>query len=76
MIKINNTKAIEIAKEKIRAYRKPKLEALDVEFNRALETNTDTTSIVTKKQELRDMTALADGKSVDELKVIVGGLDG
>ena len=72
MIKINNTKAIEIAKEKIRAYRKPKLEALDVEFNRALETNTDTTSIVTKKQELRDMTALADGKSVDELKVIVG----
>ena len=74
MITINNDKAIEITKDKIREYRKPKLEALDVEFQRALENGSDTSGIVAQKQELRDMTTIADGKSVDELKDILNNL--
>jgi len=74
MITINQTKATEITKEKIRAYRKPLLEALDVDYTRATEVGADTTQIVADKQTLRDMTATADGKNVDELKTIVDGL--
>jgi len=74
MINVNNTKAVEITKEAIRAHRQPLLEALDVDFNRAMETGADTSQIVADKQVLRDMTNDADGKSVDELKAIVDGL--
>tara|TARA_R110001606_G_scaffold99354_1_gene219247 strand:+ start:656 stop:883 length:228 start_codon:yes stop_codon:yes gene_type:complete len=74
MITVNNTKATEITKEAIRAYRKPLLEALDVDYTRAVEVNGDVSAIVASKQTLRDMTATADNKSVDELKAIVEGL--
>ena len=40
------TKAKAIHKDKIRLARKPKLEALDVEFQKAQETSADTTEIV------------------------------
>ena len=72
MININEDKALEITKEAIRANRKPKLEALDVEFQKALETNADTTEIVAKKQELRDSTNISG--TVEELKVIIDNL--
>ena len=75
MITVNNTKAVEITKEAIRAYRKPKLEALDVDFQRALEQGEDTAQIIADKQVLRDMTDTADGKTNDELKVIIEGLN-
>tara|TARA_R110000787_G_scaffold284738_1_gene398815 strand:+ start:16357 stop:16584 length:228 start_codon:yes stop_codon:yes gene_type:complete len=74
MITVNNTKATEITKEAIRVYRKPLLEALDVDYTRAVEVNGDVSTIVASKQTLRDMTATADGKTVDELKAIVEGL--
>lgn len=74
MITVNNTKATEITKEAIRAYREPKLAALDVDFQRAMEQGADTTQIVADKQVLRDMPATADGKSVDELKAIIDNL--
>jgi len=74
MITVNNTKAAEITKEAIRVYRKPLLEALDVDYTRAVEVGGDTSAIVASKQTLRDMTDTADGKSVDELKTIVEGL--
>lgn len=51
---IDMAKARELHKKKIRVARKPKLEELDVEFQKALETSADTTSIVSKKQALRD----------------------
>ena len=73
-ITVNNTKATEITKEAIRVYRKPLLEALDVDYTRAVEVNGDVSAIVASKQSLRDMTATANGKSVDELKAIVEGL--
>jgi hypothetical protein len=76
MIVINNEKAIEIAKEKIRAIREPKFEQLDLDFQRALETGSDTTLIVQEKQRLRDLTDSANGKTPDELLLILKQLEG
>ena len=56
---INMNKAKEIHKNKIRKARAPKLAELDVEFQKALETSADTTSIVSKKTALRDAPANA-----------------
>jgi hypothetical protein len=64
MIKINIDKAKEIHKEKLRAARQPLLDKLDVEFTRALETGADTSEIVKKKQELRDVTNHPDLKKI------------
>lgn len=76
MIVINNEKAIEIAKEKIRAIREPKFKQLDLDFQRALETDSDTTEIVKEKQKLRDLTDSVNGKTVEELLVILNELGG
>ena len=54
---IDMAKAKEIHKENIRAVREPLLSALDIEFQRALETGASTTDIVAKKQALRDAPA-------------------
>lgn len=71
MITINLTRAKEIKKESLRQQRKPLLEAQDVAFQRALESNSDTTAIVQEKQRLRDITGLVDNAtSVEELKAI------
>jgi len=68
-IKIDIAKAKEITKDKLRAERKPLLEKLDVDFQRALETGADTTAIVAEKQRLRDITLTVDSMTtVDELK--------
>ena len=76
MIKINQDKAIEIAKEKIRAIREPMFAKLDIEFQMALEKGLDTTEIVAEKQRLRDLTDLANDKTVEELLVILQELEG
>ena len=57
IIKTDMAKAKEIHKTNIRVAREPKLTALDVEFQKALETSADTTSIVSKKKALRDAPA-------------------
>ena len=54
---INMAKAKEIHRSKIREARTPKLAELDVEFQKALETSADTSSIIAKKQALRDAPA-------------------
>lgn len=51
------TKAKEIHKTNIRDARTPLLAALDIEFQKALETGADTSTIVAKKQTLRDAPA-------------------
>ena len=76
MIVINNEKAIEISKEKIRVIREPKFKQLDLDFQRALETGSDTTLIVQEKQRLRDLTDLANDKTIEELLVILNELGG
>ncbi len=71
MITINFDKAKEITKDRLRAERKPLLEAQDVAFQRALESGADTSAIVAEKQRLRDVTQLADqATTLDELKSI------
>ena len=69
MITVNITKAKEITKDRLRAERKPLLEAQDVAFQRALETSEDTTAIVAEKARLRDITNQVDTMTtLDELK--------
>ena len=59
------TKAKVIVKEKLRADRKPLLEAQDILFQKAQETSADTTAIVTEKQRLRDITNDVDAMSTE-----------
>ena len=71
IIKTDMAKAREIHKTNIRVAREPKLTALDIEFQRALETSADTTSIVSKKKALRDApanTAIDAAETEAELK--------
>ena len=68
---IDMAKAKEIHKNNIRLARQPLLEALDIEFQKALETGASTTSIVAKKQALRDAPAdsgITSAKDTDALK--------
>ena len=68
---IDMAKAKEIHKDRIRTARKPLLEALDIEFQRALETGASTTDIAAAKQALRDAPAAAGistATTTDELK--------
>jgi len=70
-IQVNINKAKEITKDKLRAERTPLLEELDVQYMRAMEAGQDTSAIVAKKQELRDITNQVDLVStVEELKAI------
>ncbi len=71
MITIDLNKAKEITKARLRKERESLLQALDVEFQRALETGADTSAIVAEKNRLRDITALVDAAvTVEELKEI------
>jgi len=70
-ITININKAKDITKDRLRAERKPLLEAQDVAFQRALESGADTTTIVAEKQRLRDITNQVDTMTtVEELKTV------
>lgn len=71
MITINLDKAKDITKDRLRADRKPLLEAEDVKFMKAQETGADTTAIVAEKQRLRDITKDVDScTTTDELKAL------
>ena len=64
-------KAKSLTKNRLRAERKPLLEAQDVMFQRALETGASTAAIVSEKQRLRDITKQLDAlTSLDELKAL------
>jgi uncharacterized protein YdaT len=68
---IDINKAKEITKDRLRQEREPLLAAQDVAFQRALESNADTSAIVAEKQRLRDITKLVDTKNtVEELKLL------
>ena len=68
-IQVDITKAKVITKDRLRAERKPLLEAQDILFQRALEASADTTDIVTEKQRLRDITNQVDAMTTtDQLK--------
>ena len=68
---VDINKAKDITKDRLRAERKPLLEAQDVLFQRALESSADTSAIVAEKQRLRDITTLVDiANTVEELKAL------
>jgi uncharacterized protein YdaT len=66
---VDINKAKDITKDRLRQERKSLLEAQDVAFQRALESNADTSAIVAEKQRLRDITNQVDTMTtVEELK--------
>jgi uncharacterized protein YdaT len=68
---VDINKAKNITKNKLRAERKPLLEAQDVAFQRALELGADTSAIVAEKQRLRDITKQVDAaNTLKELKLM------
>ena len=68
-MQVNFSKAQDITKERLRADRKPLLEAQDILYMRAQEAGSDTSAIVTEKQRLRDITNQVDSMTtLDELK--------
>jgi len=71
MITVSIPKAKDITKDRLRADRKPLLEAQDVLFMKAQETGADTTDIVAEKKRLRDITNDVDScVTTDELKAL------
>jgi hypothetical protein len=68
---VDINKAKDITKDRLRAERKPLLLAQDVAFQRALESNSDTSAIVAEKQRLRDITTLVNSvNTTEELKLL------
>jgi hypothetical protein len=73
MIIINPDKAKAIWKDKWREARKPKLEALDLAYMRATETQnkSEIARIIGEKQELRDVTDIPiPGTTPEEIKAV------
>lgn len=63
--------AKELHKNKIRSAREIKLQSLDIDFQRAIETSASTTEIVAKKQALRDapnVNAIENATTTDDLR--------
>jgi len=69
-IAVSLTKAKAITKDRLRADRKPLLEAQDVLFLKAQEAGSSTTAIVTEKNRLRNITGdyVDDMDTLDKLK--------
>jgi hypothetical protein len=68
---IDINKAKDITKDRLRQEREPLLLAQDIAFQRALESNADTSSIVAEKQRLRDITKLVDtATTLEDLKAL------
>ena len=71
MITISIPKAKDITKDRLRADRKPLLEAQDILFMQAQESGASTTAIVTEKNRLRDITKGVDScTTTDQLKAL------
>jgi len=71
MIKVDITKAQAITKDRLRAERKPLLEALDVEVMKNIADPVKLAEIKAQKQVLRDVTKKVDAlTTVEELKAV------
>lgn len=74
MIVINQAKAIEVVKGKIRAWRDGEFKKNDIAIQNALVDGSDTSELIARRNYLRDLPTVCDGKSLDELKVILESL--
>ena len=67
-IVVNVNKAKDITKDRLRQEREPLLATLDIQYMQAQEAGSDTSAIVSKKQQLRDAPSQVDSMTtVDEL---------
>ena len=67
-IVVNVDKAKDITKDRLRQEREPLLATLDIQYIQAQEAGSDTSAIVSKKQQLRDAPSQVDSMTtVDEL---------
>jgi hypothetical protein len=73
VVTVSLDKAKEITKKRLRAEREPLLATQDVLFQRAQESNADTTAIVAEKQRLRDITNFS-ATTLDELRSLKAGV--
>ena len=71
MIVINQAKAIEVTKGKIRAWRDGEFKKNDIAIQNALVDGSDTTELIARRDYLRDLPSQCDGKSLDELKALM-----
>lgn len=71
MIVINNEKAIEIAKNKIRVWRESEFKKNDLAIQNALVDAVDTTALIERRDYLRDLTSQCENKTVDELLELI-----
>ena len=71
MIAINKNKAIEIVKNKIRVWREEEFKKNDIAIQNAILDKTDTTSLVERRDYLRDLTNQCNSKTVEQLLSII-----
>ena len=71
MIIINNEKAIEVAKNKIRVWRESEFKKNDLDIQNALVDGSDTTTLIERRDYLRDLTNQCNSKTVEELLAII-----
>jgi hypothetical protein len=72
-VEVDMTKAKDIQRDTLRQERKPKLEELDVEVMKALESGKSTSSVAAEKQRLRDLTKdprIEAAQTPEELKAL------
>ena len=76
LIKINNEKAIEITKEKIRTWREEQFKENDIKLQNALVDGNETAKqeAVDYRDYLRDLPTQCEGKNLDELKTLISEL--
>ena len=71
MIVINNEKAIEIAKDKIRDWRESEFKKNDIAIQNALVDGSSTALLIEYREYLRNLPSTCDGKSLEELSAIL-----
>ena len=71
MIVINQAKAIEVVKGKIRAWREGEFKKNDIAIQNALVDGSDTAELIARRDYLRDLPSQCDGKGLDELKALM-----
>lgn len=74
MIIINNEKAIEITKNKIRTWRELEFKTNDIAIQNALIDGADTAILVARRDYLRDLPNQCEGKTLVELKALMNEL--
>jgi hypothetical protein len=71
MITINQEKAIELTKDKIRVWREAEFKENDLAIQNALVDGSSTTELIARRDYLRDLTNQCENKTIEELKELM-----